>query len=182
MEQVEKAHEMLEKSEHAVLRHVPLVAAALAVFAGLSSLMGARVGEAMLVTRTEAVLAQARATDQWNEYEADSLKAHLGEALAVVTPSAKARQTLATSATRYRARQGPLKELAVASEKERDHDLTISGAYEERKQKFDVAVALFEIAIVLTSVAAMIKKPALFIFAALVAIGAVAAGLAGFFH
>jgi len=182
MEHVEKSHEFLKKSEHALLRHVPLVAAALAVFAGLSSLLGARTGESMLATRTEAVLAQARATDQWNEYEADSLKAHLGESLAVVATAEQIRKTLSTSATKYRARQGPLKELALSSERQRDDDLSKSLAFEEQKQRFDVAVALFEIAIVLTSVAAMVKKPALFIVAAVVAIGAVAAGLTGFFH
>ena len=182
MEHVEKTHAMLEKSEHALLRHVPLVAAGLAVFAGLSSLMGARTGESMLVTRTEAVLSQARATDQWNEYQADSLKAHLGEALAIEATAPKTRQTLAASAKEYRARQHPLRKLALASEHERDDDLARSTAFEERKQKFDLAVALFEVAIVLTSVAAMTRKPGLFIFAALMALGAVAADVAGFFR
>lgn len=182
MEHVEKAHEALEKSEHALLRHVPLVAAGLAVLAGLSSLMGARTGEAMLVTRTEAVLAQARATDLWNEYEADSLKAHLGEALAVIATSARTSQVLSAGAKEYRGRQNPLKKLALASESQRDDDMSQSTAFEERKQKFDVAVALFEVAIVLTSVAAMVRQPNLFVFAALLALGAVAADLVGFFH
>jgi hypothetical protein len=182
MEHVEKAHAALERSEHALLRHVPLVAAALAVLAGLSSLMGARTGESILVTRTEAVLAQARATDLWNEYEADSLKAHLGESLAVVATSAQTSQALSASAKEYRDRQGPLKKLALASESERDAEMSRSTAFEERKQKFDVAVALFEVAIVLTSVAAMVRQPSLFLFAAIVALGAVAAAVAGFFH
>jgi aryl-alcohol dehydrogenase-like predicted oxidoreductase len=182
MEHVEKTHEFLEKSEHAVLRHVPLVAAGLAVFAGLSSLMGARTGEAMLVTRTEAVLAQARATDQWNEYQADSLKAHLGESLAVIATTVQTRGKLSTAAKEYRGRQGPLKKSALDSERQRDDELSRSTAFEERKQYFDVAVAMFEVAIVLTSVAAMVRKPALFVFAALLALGAVAADLAGFFH
>jgi hypothetical protein len=182
MEHVEKVHEALERSEHALLRHVPLVAAALAVLAGLSSLMGARTGEAILVTRTEAVLAQARATDLWNEYEADSLKAHLGESLAVIATSAHTSQVLSAGAKEYRGRQAPLKKLALASETERDAEMSQSTAFEERKQKFDMAVALFEVAIVLTSVAAMVRKPNLFLFAALVALGAVAAVVAGFFH
>jgi hypothetical protein len=182
MEHVEKAHEFLEKSEHAVLRHVPLVAAALAVLAGLSSLLGARTGEAMLVTRTEAVLSQARATDLWNEYQADSLKAHLGESLAMIAVAASARRLLATGAKEYRGRQGSLKKMALDSERQRDEDLARSTTFEEQKQRFDMAVALFEVAIVLTSVAAMIRKPSLFLFAAVVALGAIAADSAGFFH
>lgn len=182
MEHVEKVHAALERSEHALLRHVPLVAAALAVFAGLSSLMGARTGESILVTRTEAVLAQSRATDLWNEYEADSLKAHIGESLAVVATSASTRRALSTGAKEYRARQAPLKKLALASENERDVDMNRSAVFEERKQRFDVAVALFEVAIVLTSVAAMVRQPNLFLFAALVALAAVVAAFAGIFH
>jgi hypothetical protein len=182
MEHVEKAHEFLEKSEHAALRHVPLVAAALAVLAGLSSLLGARTGEAMLVARTEAVLSQARATDLWNEYQADSLKAHLGESLAVIAATAPVRRQLVTAAKEYRGRQAPLKKTALDSERQRDDDLARSSAFEEQKQRFDMAVALFEVAIVLTSVAAMIRKPALFVFAAFVALSAIAADIAGFFH
>jgi hypothetical protein len=182
MEHVEKAHEFLEKSEHAVLRHVPLAAAALAVLAGLSSLLGARTGEAMLVTRTEAVLSQARATDLWNEYQADSLKAHLGEALAVIATAMPARKQLAAAAKEYRGRQKPLKKMALDSERRRDDDLARSTSLEEQKQRFDLAVALFEVAIVLTSVAAMIRKPSLFLFAAIMALGAIAADVAGFFH
>jgi hypothetical protein len=182
MEHVEKAHEFLEKSEHVVLRHVPLAAAALAVLAGLSSLLGARTGEAMLVTRTEAVLSQARATDLWNEYQADSLKAHLGESLALIAVTATARQELTSGAKEDRGRQAPLMKQALDSERQRDDDLARSTSFEEQKQRFDMAVALFEVAIVLTSVAAMIRKPSLFLFAAAVALGAIAADIAGFFH
>jgi hypothetical protein len=182
MEHVEKAHEFLEKSEHVVLRHVPLAAAALAVLAGLSSLLGARTGEAMLVTRTEAVLSQARATDLWNEYQADSLKAHLGESLALIAVTAPARQKLTSGAKEDRDRQAPLMKQALDSERQRDDDLARSTSFEEQKQRFDMAVALFEVAIVLTSVAAMIRKPSLFLFAAAVALGAIAADIAGFFH
>jgi hypothetical protein len=135
-----------------------------------------------LVTRTEAVLSQAHATDLWNEYQADSLKAHLGETLALIAAAAPARQQLMTGAKEDRGRQGPLMKMALDSEHKRDDDLARSTTFEEQKQRFDMAVALFEVAIVLTSVAAMIRKPSLFLFAAAVALGAIAADIAGFFH
>lgn len=180
MEHVEKAHELLERSEHALLRHVPLVAAALAVLAGLSSLLGARTGEAMLSTRTEAVLEQARATDAWNEYEADSVKAHINESLGVVATSASTQNILSTAAKEYRGRQAPLRATAQASEQQRDVNLKRSEALEVRKQFFDIAVALFEISIVLTSVAAMVKQPNLLILATVGALAAVAFDIVGF--
>jgi len=180
MEHVEKTHGLLERSEHALLRHVPLVAAALAVLAGLSSLLSARTGEAMLASRTEAVLAQSLATDAWNEYQADSLKAHLNESLGVVATTAAIRRSLLGDATKYRSRQGPLRVKAMASERQRDADMERSEVLEHRKQLFDIAVALFEISIVLTSVAAMVRKQSLFIFSAVVAAAALAFGILAF--
>lgn len=169
MEHVEMTHGLLERSEHALLRHVPLVAAALAVLAGLSSLLSARTGEAMLASRTEAVLSQSLATDAWNEYQADSLKAHLNESLVAVAAASSTRQALLADAKKYRSRQGPLRTKATTSEHQRDEDMQRSDILEHRKQLFDVAVALFEISIVLTSVAAMVRRQSLFVFSAVVA-------------
>jgi uncharacterized protein DUF4337 len=179
MEHVEKAHSLLERSEHALLRHVPLLAAGLAVLAGLSSLLGARTGEAMLASRTEAVLAQARATDEWNEYESDSVKAHINESMVYIATAPASRSVLEAAAKKYRARQAPLMAKAQGSERQRDDDLARSDVLEHRKQFYDVAVALFEISIVLTSVAAMMKQPSLFVSAALLAIAAVAFDVIG---
>jgi uncharacterized protein DUF4337 len=173
MEHVEKTHGLLERSEHAVLRHVPLVAAALAVLAGLSSLLGARTGEAMLASRTESVLAQARATDVWNEYEADSIKAHINETAAFTAGTPASREALSAAARTYRARQAPLRKTASAAEAQRDSDLARSEVLEHRKELFDIAVALFEIAIVLTSIAAMVKQPPLLVVAAAIAAAAI---------
>jgi Domain of unknown function (DUF4337) len=180
MEHVEHAREALEKTEHYLLKHVPLAAAALAVFAGLSSLLGARTGEAMLATRTEAVLSQARATDDWNEYEADSLKAHLNETIGVLATTPSGKSELATAAKLYRSRQDPIRESALASERKRDDDIEQSARLERRKQQFDIAVALAEIAIVLTSVAAMTKQPGLFVTAACIALAGVVFDVLGF--
>ena len=180
MEHVEKTHGLLERSEHALLRHVPLVAAVLAVLAGLSSLLSARTGEAVLATRSEAVLSQSLATDAWNEYEADSLKAHLNESLGAIVSAAAARRSLAADAKKYRARQGPLRVKAQAQESQRDADMTRSDGFARRKQILDVAVALFEISIVLTSVAAMVRRPTLFIVAAIMAAAAVACDVFAF--
>jgi hypothetical protein len=180
MEHVEKTHGLLERSEHALLRHVPLVAAALAVLAGLSSLLSARTGEAMLASRTEAVLSQSLATDAWNEYQADSLKAHLNESLVEMAATEATRRTLSTDAAKYRSRQGPLRTKATANERQRDDDMRRSDVLEHRKQLFDVAVALFEISIVLTSVAAMVRRQSLFVFSAVVAVAAVAFDIVAF--
>jgi hypothetical protein len=80
----------------------------------------------------------------------------------------------------YRTRQDPIRERALASERKRDDDIEQSARLERGKQQFDIAVALAEIAIVLTSVAAMTKQPSLFVTAACIALAGVVFDVLGF--
>lgn len=181
LEHVERAHELLEKSEHAALRLVPLIAAVLAVFAGLCGLYSGRLGEQALALRSEAVLDQTRASDAWNEYQADSLKAHLFEIGSKTTANSALLREFSKKAKDFRGRQPPLKDRALEQERERDKAFADSERAEERHVTLDVAVALFEIAIVLTSIAAMTKQPLLFFVAAAAGLIGVAFGLRGLF-
>ncbi|MDQ6780472.1 MAG: DUF4337 domain-containing protein, partial [Candidatus Eremiobacteraeota bacterium] len=76
------------------------------------------------------------------------------------------RARLKATAGKYRRQQLPLRAQAQAYERDRDHDMARSDIVEERKAGFDIALAFFEISIVLTSIAAMVKRPFLFVMAA----------------
>lgn len=173
MEHVERTHELLERSENALLRFVPLLAAVLAVFAGLSSLYAGRLGEEILTQKNEAVLHEVTSSDLWGEYQAESLKSHL-YAIAALTQSGRAREVMQATAKKYRTEQVPLRAQARSNEVARDQALEESTALARRKVRFDIALAFFEVSIVLASIAAMIKKPFLFALAGL-------GGLAGLF-
>src|SRR5262249_20160010 len=80
-----EAHEHAEHAEHAAHEHDPCVSrgsitvAVLAVMAAAAgSLETVEAGRAIAFS-SEAVLAQEKATDAWNEYQADSLKRHMYE-------------------------------------------------------------------------------------------------------
>ena len=165
LEHVEHSHELLSRSEVAVLRFVPLLAAILAIFAGLSSLYSARLGEAALGLKNEALLSEVKASDAWTEYQAESIKAHLYEAGAQAGAGVKTASGFRANAATYRREQIPLRTVARQQEAERDMALQRSAATEARKANFDIALALFEVSIVLTSIAAMIKRQPLFILA-----------------
>lgn len=164
LEHAEHAHELLQRSEHAVLRFVPLTAAVLAVFAGLSSLYAGRLGERMLALKNEAILSEVKAADLWTEYEAESIKAHLYTVATGASAAEHAR--LKASAAKYRDQQRPLRLQALAHERDRDEQMARSNVVEDRKVGFDIALAFFEISIVLTSIAAMVRRPFLFVMAA----------------
>jgi Domain of unknown function (DUF4337) len=152
------AQELIERGERELLGLVPLLAAVLAVLAGLSSLYGGRLGERILTQRTEAVLHEVAASDTWAQYQAESLKGHLYE-ISATTNAGPAGAGLRAKAKQYRGEQGALREQARRLERDRDAALLASATSERRKAGFDVAVALYEIAIVLTSVAALTRRP-----------------------
>src|SRR5258708_10134801 len=90
-----EAHEHAEHAEHAAhlrdpfISRVSITVAVLAVMAATAGSLETVEGGRAITESSEAVLAQDKATDSWNEYQADSLKRHMYE-IALGTGSAKA--------------------------------------------------------------------------------------------
>src|SRR5215469_15314047 len=78
-----EAQEHTEHAEHAAHSRDPFIAkvsitvAILAVLAAAAGSLETVEGGRAITQSSEAVLAQDKATDAWNEYQADSLKRHL---------------------------------------------------------------------------------------------------------
>jgi hypothetical protein len=112
-------------------------------------------------------LSQQKASDTWNEFEADSLKRHIddGDAIALQVLAAEgtsqaeadrdAGALQVAAAGKYQLSQDRLQE--QAQELERDRDLA-----EARHRAFEVAEAAFQLAIVLGSVMIVAGLPTLF--------------------
>ena len=77
------AHEHAEHAEHAAhardpfISRVTITVAVLAVMAAAAGSMETVEGGLAITASSEAVLSQDKATDTWNEYQADSLKKHM---------------------------------------------------------------------------------------------------------
>src|SRR5450755_2126836 len=90
-----EAHEHAEHAEHAAHARDPFIAkvsitvAILAVMAAAAGSLETVEGGRAITQSSEAVLAQDKATDSWNEYQADSSKRHMYE-IAEGTAGAKA--------------------------------------------------------------------------------------------
>jgi hypothetical protein len=165
LEHEDRVREIVEHVEQRGTRFVPLIAAVLAVMAGLSSLYAGRLSERILTLKNEAVLDEVTASDLWSEYQAESVKGHLYEISALSQTGARA-STMRQRAAQYRVEQKPLMREARRHEALRDAELRESTDTERRKASLDVAVALFEISIVLVSIAALARRPWLLAFAA----------------
>jgi hypothetical protein len=158
LEQVEHAEEAAERRE-AFGRRAAVLVSVLAALLAIATLAGNRAA-------TDAILWQQRASDTYNEYQANSLKRHINEgdaALLRVLAAGGPREQEASQvagqleqavADKYRPEQDRLLPEAQAQERERD-------TQEARHRGFQVAEAAFQLGIVLSSVAIVARASAL---------------------
>src|SRR5277367_7169274 len=88
-----EAHEHAEHAEHAAheanpfISKVSITIAVLAVMAAAAGSLETVEGGRAITESSEAVLAQDKATDAWNEYQADSLKRRMYEIAGAANPA-----------------------------------------------------------------------------------------------
>jgi hypothetical protein len=155
LEHVEEAEAAAEKRED-FGRRAAVGISVMAAMLAVSSLAGSR-------SSTEAILAQARASDTWNEFQANSLKRHVNlddaaqlRILARGTPNeADGNQQAAALekavAEKYQPNQDHLMPEAQALEHERD-------LAESRHRGFQTAEAAFQLGIVLSSISIVARS------------------------
>jgi hypothetical protein len=149
LEHAERAELAAERRED-FGRRAAVVISIMAALLAIASLAGSRAS-------TEAILAQAKATDTYNEYQANSLKRHVNlddaaqlRILANGTPNQAAAEKQAASleqavAEKYQPAQEQL--LPIARDLEHERDLA-----ESRHRGFQTAEASFQLGIVLSSI------------------------------
>jgi hypothetical protein len=149
LEHVEEAEEAAQRRED-FGRRAAIVVSVMAALLAISNLAGSRAS-------TEAILAQTRASDTYNEYQANSLKRHINlddanqlRILASGTPAQAAAEQQAASLEndvnqKYLPAQTELLPEAQALEAERD-------VAEARHRGFQSAEAAFQLGIVLSSI------------------------------
>jgi Domain of unknown function (DUF4337) len=152
-----EAHELIEHHEHAAhdqsLRQIALAMSILAVLVAIITLLGHRAS-------TEAVLAQARASDQWNEYQAKRIRQNETElaldmlSTTTVRDGAAADRLRATYQKNIDQWTGELKE---ESDKAREFEAEIRRA-ERQGDRFDLGEALLEIGLVISSISLLTKQ------------------------
>ena len=173
------AHEHAEHAQHAAHERSPFVSrvsitvAVRAVMAASAGSLETVEGGRAITESSEAVLAQDKATDSWNEYQADSLKRHMYE-IASVTGGSKA-EAYAKEIAKDRGGQDKARGKAEESEKDRDLHLKASALHEERHHWLTGAATMVEIGIALSTVAIITARRTFWIAA--MGLGSVGAAL-----
>jgi hypothetical protein len=157
-----EAHEHAEHAEHAAHAHDPFISrvsitvAILAVMAAAAGSLETVEGGRAITQSSEAVLAQDKATDSWNEYQAESLKRHM-YGIASVSAGSRAAE-YETEMGKDRESQAKARQKAEEAEKDRDARLRESAAHEERHHWLTGAATLIEIGIALSTVAIITRR------------------------
>jgi hypothetical protein len=174
LESVLEAHDE-ELAPH-WLRPLSLTTALIAVLAAIASLLSGAYSNDAILEKNDALLFQAKASDQWAYYQAKGIKGALAssqaEVLASTNPVLAAK--LKADGDRYKAEQGTIEKAARDLEgHEKEHN-DRSDLLLDRHHQFALAVTLFQIAIALGAIAALARRQLLWwigLAASVVALG-----------
>jgi hypothetical protein len=149
LEHVERAEKAAEKEDSSG-RRAAVVVGVLAALLGIASLAGSRAS-------TEAILAQAMASDAWNEYQANSLKRHINlddAALLRIMASggpaaAEAEKQAAKLEQAVKDKYLPAQDELKVKAHDLEHEREVA---ESRHRGFQISEAAFQLGIVLSSI------------------------------
>jgi hypothetical protein len=160
------------------LTRISLAISILAVLVAMVTVLGHR-------THTEAVLAQSRAGDQWNEYQAKKIRADnlaVSSDLLRLQPSSN-QAAVDKKLAEYTSHLEKWKtDLAEEQEKAHDFEAEVTRA-EKKADRFDLGEALLQIAVVMSSITLFTRRRAYFLLGlSLGAAGVVVAALGLLVH
>lgn len=173
-EEIAEFSKAMREAGEQSLTHVSLIISVLAVLVAMVTVLGHR-------EHTEAVLAQARASDRWNEYQARRIRqAAIGlaaDALALEAAPTGASPKFAAKVEEYRQRQAKSQDqLNEDSGEARKLEAEVSVA-ERKASRFDLGEALLQIGVVLASVTLLTRHWRYVIVALTLGISGVVAAL-----
>ena len=172
------AHEHAERAEHAhhaadpFITRVSITIALLAVVAAIVGSLETVESARAITSTAQSVLAQDKATDAWNEYQADSLKKHLYD-IAADGGGRNAERYRRASADQVRAQQ-TVRDRAEAAVRRSGALVEASETAERRHHWLTAAAALLEIGIGMSSVSIITRNRMFWLGALGLGIGGVA--------
>ena len=152
-----EAQELKEQHEEAAkdqsLRPVSFTMSLLAVLVAITTVLGHR-------THTEAVLAQARASDEWNLYQAKKIRQNETELAANLLAQVPVRDPVVADKLKdnYNSHLQKWKDdLAQEEDRAKDFEAEVRKA-ERHANRYDLGEALLEIGLVITSITLLTRQ------------------------
>jgi Domain of unknown function (DUF4337) len=143
----EHVHETAKHSREVWMSWVALSTAILAVLAAIASLLS---GE----HANEAMMSQIEAANQWNYYQAKSIKSAVVDVK--ITLSGAPNESDQSKLARYQKEQEEIKS-------EAEHKQAAAKSYFHKHEVFARSVTMFQIAIAIAAISALTKKPSFWV-------------------
>jgi hypothetical protein len=167
----EEAQERHEHGGHGGPRWVPIAAATLAVLAAIASYFGNLRSTQALFAKNEANVATTRASDTYAQYQAGRIKYYVAQtALDQGLSSGGNAAKLEATVSGEKAKGPPLLEKAHKFEEEATHQNERSEHLLGQHETIEVGATLFEVAIVLVSITALVGSRLLPVVAGVAAV------------
>jgi len=163
----ETTEHALEAAEHPSrwVVYLSFTTAIVAVFAAIAALESGSYANEALLQKNEAVLAQAKASDQWAYYQAKSVKStiYATQATAFKSSNPDLASKAQQEAERYATEEAEISKAAKELEKEAHQETELSGRSLEHHHRFAYAVTMFQVSIALAAVAALSRQKAMWL-------------------
>jgi len=154
----QRIEEAEERATPKWVKALSLSTAIIAVFAAVASLQSGSNSNEAILEKSEAMLAQAKASDQWAYYQAKSVKAAIATGQATIIDGKPDVQTkLAADAKRYRDEAEEIKRDAEKHEERVAEADRESAHFMHVHETFARSVTLLQIAIALSAIAALVR-------------------------
>jgi uncharacterized protein DUF4337 len=158
-------------------QQVAIFTAVLATVGAIVSFFGGDTQNKAIIFKNEAVLERAEASDQWNFYQAKSMKQNIAEVAAAISTDPKTVELYKAEAKRYAAEKKDIEKDA------RKHEAAYKSWNEKSEQALHphhflaISMTLLQIAIALASITVLTQKRWLLVGAALSAFGGAVLGV-----
>src|SRR5439155_890704 len=139
-------------------QQVAIFTAILATVGAIVSYFGGDTQNKALLYKNEAVLERAEASDQWNFYQAKSMKQNLAELAAAINTDPKKIEFYQSEAKRYAAEKKDIEKDARAHEAKSKHWTEESDKAMHPHHFLAISMTLLQIAIALASITVLTQK------------------------
>ena len=152
-------------------QQVAIFTAVLATVGAIVSFFGGDTQNKALLYKNEAVLERAEASDQWNFYQAKSMKQNIAELAAAINTDPKKIEFYQSEAKRYSQEKKDIEKIARDREAKSKRFTELSDQALHPHHYLAISMTLLQIAIALASITVLTQKRWLLVGAALSALG-----------
>lgn len=138
----------------------PVLTSIVAVLAAVATLFSNHAATVGLQFRTQAGISQTRASDQYAYYESKRIKSEISEALveAGIVTNAAARKSLQLRVVKQTNDASSILKKAHAQEEQSETELVKAERSMRSYESHEVAATLFEVAVVIISITALMRR------------------------